>query len=461
MVPFRKFAGLLLAACTAATLLAGCTSGSGGKRAAEERAKQPWVNGGELSWSAPEQGPKRPAAGKAAAPRKGSEGDLNGDGYDDFAAYDEDRIRIVYGSRDGLDPRTRTTVRAASQRTPTVNVGVLRLVRTDLDHDGYTDLVADFYGGRALALWSGPRGIGKVTELPGTGLVQAGDFDGDGKADLFRLGTLGGPEGTVAYGPVGRDGEGVRRQTLNRPLPEDHAPHAATAGDFDGDGRTDLAVRMRLIDPEGDGDLIYTQIHYYQGSGTGLAHDPARSGDETDRGRGLPADVDGDGTDDVTRVSVRARDRELHITTQWGDAPDGRTTVLTGLPGMDNELLDYGGTAGLAIGDVTGDGKPDLVVSASSANENQGVLFLLRDMARPATRNLQAVDLQSPGVPGKDRPNARNRFAPVPPLLDVDGDGHLDAIATAGKLRGYWTLPGTDAGLDTRATRRITQEELD
>nr|WP_161560185.1 hypothetical protein [Streptomyces antimycoticus] len=44
--------------------------------------------------------------------------DLNGDGYDDLAAYDKDRINIVYGSPHGLDPRTRTTVRACLLKPP-------------------------------------------------------------------------------------------------------------------------------------------------------------------------------------------------------------------------------------------------------------------------------------------------------------------------------------------------------
>ncbi|GAA2342872.1 hypothetical protein [Streptomyces violaceusniger] len=91
-------------------------------------------------------------------------------------------------------------------------------------------------------------------------------------------------------------------------------------------------------------------------------------------------------------------------------------------------------------------------------------MLLLRDAAHPAEGHLQAVDLESPGVPGKDGRYRRTRFAPVAPLLDVGGDGHLDVVATA-RSGGYWTLPRTDTGLDTSRTHsrthRVTRERLD
>ncbi|GAA3360367.1 FG-GAP-like repeat-containing protein [Streptomyces antimycoticus] len=457
-------AGAALAACSGGSGGSGGYDGSGGGGHADAGTpRTPSTTSAGLRWSPPRQGPERPAAGTATVSRERHGRDLNGDGYDDLAAYDKDRINIVYGSPHGLDPRTRTTVRACLLKPPVPAAEDVRLVRADLDGDGHTDLIADFSGRRALVLWSGPRGITEVSDLPDQGAVETGDFDGDGHADLFRLGTTETSSGTVAYGPLRRDGAPARRQDLKDPPPgKDSVPYEATAADIDGDGRTDLAVRMRWTDPEseGDGDITDTGLWVHRGGSGGLRYDAGRSGPHVLGRVGVPADVDGNGTEDVTEVTFLAFRKELHITTQRGEDREGHTTVLHRIPGVGVRAPDFGGTKGLAIGDVTGDGRADLVVGADQANNNQGLVLLLRDAAHPAEGHLQAVDLESPGVPGEDGRYRRTRLAPVAPLLDVDGDGHLDVVATA-RWGGYWTLPGADTGLDTSRTRRVTRGQLD
>ncbi|MGI3204357.1 FG-GAP repeat domain-containing protein [Streptomyces sp. GLT-R25] len=191
--------------------------------------------GGDGSTDRPESGPKRPAAGKPSD--NPDPGDFNGDGYDDFATFvysqskDKKRytetLAVVYGSSDGLN-------KASAQRTSAGGKGsgfVSAPLRTDLDGDGFTDLVvARGKAGTPLgtfALFGGARGLGKATELAlpdGFQPRAAADFDGDGSVDLLDGGRGGtgdpsatgpGSDGLLLYGPFDRTGTPKRRAALD------------------------------------------------------------------------------------------------------------------------------------------------------------------------------------------------------------------------------------------------------
>ncbi|MFW6692274.1 FG-GAP and VCBS repeat-containing protein [Streptomyces sp. MAR4 CNX-425] len=461
-IPGARRAG----AAAAALLVASCT-GAGGDGAPPSSSSAP--ASGTLAVAG--QG-ARPAAGEPA--RQPRPGDLNGDGYDDAAvAVGPDRIAVVYGSAHGLDPRTRSTLRAELPGQRVTGVPWARFARGDLDGDGFTDLLVTLETGQQYALWGGPRGVTRPTRLPGgTAVVvgretldweagRVGDFDGDGAADVYRLAAYDGTGtpsgGTVSYGPFDRGGRPARTQRLDGKRPADSAPYKAVAGDYDGDGRDELTVWFRWTDPdsEGDGDTTVLAVHHFHGGPRGLSlTQRSRTGEGY---AGVPADADGDGDDELVSAAMNGSERTLTLSVNQ-DPGTGAPSTRT-IPGV-----EVGDAEGRAVGDVTGDGRPDLVVASPHADTQQGLVYLVPDVARAPAARPQSVGLDTPGIHGaSERRRSRVRFQSRPPLLDADGDGHLDVVAQTERgrgLRGLWLLPGSGTGLDATGSRFISAREL-
>jgi CSLREA domain-containing protein/uncharacterized repeat protein (TIGR01451 family) len=100
----------------------------------------------------------------------------------------------------------------------------------DLDGDGYGDLVA--YAPPPLSIAAGSLFGGRVFVTPSTGVLRAGDFNGDGRSDLFEYDPVTGVWSVALAGGGSLSGVvAARRSPITIEL--------------DGDGRTDLA----LVDP--------------------------------------------------------------------------------------------------------------------------------------------------------------------------------------------------------------------
>ena len=158
--------------------------------------------------------------------------------------------------------------------------GVRRLLAADVDHDGWTDLVAA--GDEGVTLLRNDHQEGFAAEpiaAQGDGPVALLDLDDRGANDLafaVSAGTGAGPEtgarstarrgsarstfpGTGAAGASSRRRPGQRRRSAG-------TPSALAAADFDGDGRTDLAA----VDRSGTVRLLVnrteTDQHWSSGS---------------------------------------------------------------------------------------------------------------------------------------------------------------------------------------------------
>ncbi|NGN64768.1 VCBS repeat-containing protein, partial [Streptomyces sp. A7024] len=381
LVPARTAAAL---ACGCLLFVAACDSGGAGGSPA---------------------GGARPAAGKAAAqPRPG---DFNGDGKDDLALATGRGTVVVYGSAKGLDLRTRRLVHR----------GFHHLLRADLNADGFTDLVGDGpepVRGQPRAerfvAWGGPRGLAPGTPLDGTGKeLRTGDFNDDGKTDLFEVaGGAADGEPTVLYGPFSRAGKPARSTRVRTGHSEGSFPDRVTVGDFDGDKRADAILRYVSVHPEGDGDATFEETQVLRGGPDGprLAERVPRGGPERHLD-GLPADVNGDGRDDLigagfdayrTAVTLTAR-----LSTPAGPGTGRQVVASTKTPPrLSLGGPHYGGIDGVCAGDTDGDGKADLVASATGANDSNGVIYLAPGIGTAAPGDITGIDLDSPGVPGSN-----------------------------------------------------------
>ncbi len=144
------------------------------------------------------------------------------------------------------------------------------------------------------------------------------------------------------------------------------------------------------------------------------------------------ADANGDGIPDIVAPPSRIGDGELHI---WlGDGKGGfaawKVSVSQGGKPLERFSIDYGG---VACGDIDGDGHMDVV----SASHGGGLVSLFGD-------GKGGFEVVRAGLPTRDFSSQ----AVV--LLDADGDGKLDLVASRDTAGGN---TGTVQGVDRQQVR--------
>ncbi|MDQ1034059.1 hypothetical protein QFZ75_000475 [Streptomyces sp. V3I8] len=405
------------------------------------------------------------AAGGATTVRE----DFNGDGYQDvavtapaatvgghaWAGY----ITVTYGSANGLDT-ARTTV--ITQDTPGVPgasgdnaVFGYAMVPRDLDGDGLTDLAVttreyrpeDNVSGSVIVLWGSTTGIagqdsvrvGAPANADVGADITAGDFDGDGHTDLFMGNDDEYDYRNVLYGPFDRGGAPAREQEV-RVFSTDNTICSTAAGDFDGDGIEDLAT-FHVYENHAEGGKLWL------GTKDGLSTVSQRLSSASTT---AVADFDKDGYADLATRVFPGGDTEMvddpgTIKIYYGSpAGPGRTRTRTitqqtaGVPGVSEKNDHFG--ARLSAGDVNGDGYPDLAVGvpgeAIGSVARAGSVVLLKGGAGGLTgTGAQAFHQDTPSVPGVAEKN--DVFGGSLRLLDVTKDGKADLTAGA---------PGEDLG---------------
>jgi hypothetical protein len=401
--------------------------------------------------------------------------DFNGDGIGDVAfsasgAYvsgkkDAGQLVVLYGTKTGVSSAKRSTISQNTAGNPgTAEAGDVfgaDSAYADFNGDGYDDLAvsspledvgSDKDGGGVAVLWGSAQGItGKGVSIADAAPTKhdrwgrnlaAGDFDGDGKADLAV-----GNTSNVVYvlkGGISASGTAVKgRYSVKAPVQasgDGSGPLNLTAGDVNGDHRTDL-----VVDGFETATGQYWNANYLLlGTGAGLSAADARplkAGVITGIG-----DINGDGygdivtgmhwnrTDDGVTFPEAADGGKVWIT--YG-APDGvgSTTGITqntgNVPGS-SERNDYFGYE-LDLGDINGDGYQDLVVGVAGENigsvADAGQLVVLYGSASgiDTSTGTQSFAQSTAGVPGSDE---KGDFLGTDVKLDdVTGDGRADLLA--------------------------------
>jgi len=222
--------------------------------------------------------------------------------------------------------------------------------------------------------------------------LACADFTGDGRDDLCYY---GGPSKLIIR-EQGADGTWAGRQSFD--LPEgSHNPGALVTGDFDGDGRIDIALVGRRV--------LYLVAHEKDGSWAPLAKFPASAEGSSFI---LPGDFDGDGRLDLA-YSTGQPETPLCFRLQQsggGLGPEQFAEVPRFRAGAPVHRQDEKRTA-LAF-----------ILAASGRVE-------LRRLTSPAEGEVP-LERVGPLVYPLEEEKAERRFA----VCDLDGDGRLEVVLT-------------------------------
>ena len=374
-------------------------------------------------------------------------GDFDGDGFDDLAigvpfailganAVAGGAVHVLYGGPAGLSASgsefwTQDSPGVPDQAEINDRFGAA-LGAGDFDGDGDDELVVGIPAearnvnreGALQYFRGGPGGLEPLAQGFATqdsrgvadqaeeldsfaGEFATGDFDGDGFADLAVavheewLGDLrsagalhafyGSPGGLTARGLQfwHQDVPGV----LDQAEIDDRFAATLSAGDFNGDGRDDLAIGVILEDLTGAVNVLYGGASGLQAAGNqvwtqdspGILDDPdflELFGDALAAG-----DFDGDGVADLA-IGVRGEDTPASL------PGSGAVAVLyggaSGLTSAGNQLWRQGsdGIPGtptvedqfgfsLAAGDFDGDGRAELAIGSPFDGSTAGTLIVI------------------------------------------------------------------------------------
>ncbi|MEU5398717.1 FG-GAP-like repeat-containing protein [Streptomyces sp. NPDC005963] len=375
-----------------------------------------------------------PSAAKTA-PKNAA--DFNRDGYRDLvitaptnapsgAPASGGAVVVLYGSAKGVDPGKRQIISQESAGVPGSSEYADRFgaqaVSGDYDGDGYADLAVSISGedmtiggvyrrnaGQTVIIWGGRNGLVKhgattVKQLAITGpdvrrgtALAAGDFNGDGKTDLATGDYSQGRGGDVLYGPITRQGKPKSTVSLGLKDGQTYVHPSLDSGDVTGDGISDLVVQVF----SGRGTLSRIEVH--RGTAKGLV----RAGNLTD---------------------------------------------------AQGKLLESHGAGRTAVGDLDKDGHADIVVGQAHVSpaglKAAGQISVVYGgkNGQSTTRPVQVLSQDTEGVPGVSEDY--DAFGRSVAVDDINGDGYADVAvgATADYDEGprageVTTLLGSPKGL--------------
>lgn len=268
-------------------------------------------------------------------------GDIDNDGIADLV--------VAHRSGDVLLYRADPTVGFAAPMTKHSGGDTIGIGRGDLNADGRLDLVTVNKSTTDVSVFLGTAN-GNFTDAQnfsvgsGATAVAVGDWNGDGRADVAVARQGGGPSGAVDILLAKPDG------SLGAPatVPVSQFPTSVDFGDFNNDGKRDLVIGtsqdVSLL--LGNGNGTFQPVTSIPGTGGGAVAVAV-------------ADFDRDGFDDLAVAKPVGANSGVALF--YGNGQGAFTAV--GQP-----LRVSGFVSGLFVRDVTGDSFPDVLVTDQTSN---------------------------------------------------------------------------------------------
>ncbi|MGI4870227.1 MAG: FG-GAP-like repeat-containing protein [Janthinobacterium lividum] len=336
--------------------------------------------------------------------------DVNGDGKPDLLTANpgSNTFGVLLGNGNGTFQAAATYPGGSSLSNP------VALAVADVNGDGKLDLLAGNVGqDQASVLLGNGNGTFQAAVNYATGSrpqgIAVADVNGDGLPDLLTANTSPLQAASSSAGVLLGNGNGTFQPVVSYPTGSGSTPQGIAVADVNGDGKPDLLTA--------NSGTASVGVLLGNGNGTFQAITSLYLGNSSSNPRNLAvADVNADGQPDL-------------LTANFGTNSAG---VLVGNGnGTFQPAVSYPGTSGgnvydVAVADVNGDGKPDLLTANYKSSGQAGVLL------GNGNGTFQAVT---------DFALGNNTYPQGIAAADLNGDGKPDLV-TANSGYSYNT-PGS------------------
>jgi hypothetical protein len=348
--------------------------------------------------------------------------DLDGDGKPDLAMSGSGSATVLRNTAVSGSINSGSFAASGSFSTGST---ALHLAIGDLDGDGKPDIVTSNYGiSHNISVLRNTSSSGSISFAAkidlATGLdpysVALADIDGDGRLDIIYAYTSG-------YASVFRNTSTTGNISFAAKLDftAGGTPRFVVTGDIDGDGKPDVAVANG-----GSNDVSLLRNTSTVGNISFAAKIDFAAG--TSPYSAAIGDIDGDGKPDLAVANQTTNDVSVL-----------RNTSTTGTISFAAKIDLATGTTprSVTIGDLDGDGKPDI----ATANRNSNNVSVMRNTSTIGSISVAAKVDFGAGT-------STNSIA----IADLDGDGKPDIATANSSVVNCSVLRNTDIPLPVQLT---------